>query len=351
MKTTIEVGLVGYGAYIPRYRIDNHAIARQWGKDGRKLPLAEKSMPGADEDTITMAIEAAKNALTRGGVAATALRALWVGTESKPYAVKPSSTVVAEALGATPIISAADFEFACKAGSEALQAAFAYVGSGMCEHAMAIGMDTAQSRPGDELEFTAAAGGAAMLVGRAERAIAVLERSLSYVTDTPDFFRRAHCHYPEHGRRFTGAPAYFHHSREAASRLLAELGAKPEDFRYAVFHQPTPRFPREVAKALGFACEQLAPGLVCDKIGNTYAGSSILGLAATLDVAAPGDRILCVSYGSGAGSDAFSFRVTEKILERRGAAPAVADYLERRELVGDYATYLHHTGRIYSEGI
>jgi hydroxymethylglutaryl-CoA synthase len=351
MRPTIEVGITGYGAYIPRYRIDNTAIARQWGKDGRKLPLPEKSLPGADEDTITMAIEAARNALARGGVAATALRALWVGTESKPYAVKPSSTVVAEAIGATPVISAADFEFACKAGSEALQAAFAYVGSGMCEHAMAIGMDTAQSRPGDELEFTAAAGGAAMLVGRGERAIAVLEGSLSYVTDTPDFFRRAHCHYPEHGRRFTGAPAYFHHSREAAARLLAELGAAPEDFRYAVFHQPTPRFPREVAKSLGFTCEQLGPGLVCDRIGNTYAGSSILGLAATLDVAAPGDRILCVSYGSGAGSDAFGFRVTERILERRGAAPTVADYLARREPVGDYATYLHYTGRIASEGI
>src|SRR5687768_4821988 len=116
MKTTLPVGLLGYGAHIPRYRIDAVAIAQQWGRDGRKLPLEEKSMPGADEDTITMAIEAAQNALARAGLAATDLRALWVGTESKPYAVKPSSTVVAEAIGATPLINAADFEFACKAG-------------------------------------------------------------------------------------------------------------------------------------------------------------------------------------------------------------------------------------------
>ncbi len=350
MKTAIPVGLLGYGAYIPRYRIDAVAIAQQWGRDGRKLPLEEKSMPGADEDTITMAIEAARNALARAGVAAGELRALWVGTESKPYAVKPSSTIVAEALGATPLISAADFEFACKAGTEALQAAFAFVGAGMATAAMGIGMDTAQSRPGDELEFTAAAGGAAMLAGRAERAIAVLEASLSYVTDTPDFFRRAYSHYPEHGRRFTGAPAYFHHTTEAATRLLAELGAKPADFKYAVFHQPTPRFPREVAKSLGFAPEQLAPGLVVDRIGNTYAGSSLLGHAATLDVAEPGDRIFCVSYGSGAGSDAFSFRVTERIAERRGRAPTVAQYLGRRERVPDYATYLRYTGRFHGEG-
>jgi hydroxymethylglutaryl-CoA synthase len=350
MKTTLPVGLLGYGAYIPRYRIDAVAIAQQWGRDGRKLPLEEKSMPGADEDTITMAIEAAQNALARAGLAATDLRALWVGTESKPYAVKPSSTVVAEAIGATPLINAADFEFACKAGTEALQAAFAFVGSGMAEAAMAIGMDTAQSRPGDELEFTAAAGGAAMLVGKAERAIATLEASISYVSDTPDFFRRAHSHYPEHGRRFTGSPAYFHHTTEAATRLLAELGAKPADFKYAIFHQPTPRFPREVSKTLGFTMDQIKPGLVVDRIGNTYAGSSLLGLAATLDIAEPGDRIFCVSYGSGAGSDAFSFRVTDRIRERRGKSATVAQYLKRREPVRDYATYLRYTGRFHNEG-
>ncbi|HEV7783849.1 MAG TPA: hypothetical protein VGQ28_00850 [Thermoanaerobaculia bacterium] len=50
-----------------------------------------------------------------------------------------------------------DMEFACKAGSEAMQAAVAFVGSGMVEAALAIGMDTAQSKPGDALEYTAAA--------------------------------------------------------------------------------------------------------------------------------------------------------------------------------------------------
>ncbi len=351
MRTNVPVGIVGYGAYIPRFRLVTGAIAQQWGREGgRKLALEVKSFPGADEDTITMAIEAARNALRVAAVPASELRAVWVGTESKPYAVKPSSTVVAEALGATPLVLAADFEFACKAGSEALQTAFALIGSGMARYAMAIGMDTAQSKPGDELEFTAAAGGAALLVGLAAESIATLEASLTYVTDMPDFFRRAGMPYPEHGRRFTGTPAYFHHSTEAAERLLAEIGANPADFRYAVFHQPTPRFPREVARTLGFAPEQIEPGLVVDRIGNTYAGSSLLGLAATLDVAEPGDRILCVSYGSGAGSDAFSFFVTDRVRDARARkAPTVKQYLERREAIKDYATYLRYTGRVTQE--
>src|SRR4029079_6213937 len=150
----------------------------------------------------------------------TEIRAVWVGSESHPYAVKPTSTIVAEALGAVPNTQAADWQFACKAGTEAMQAAIGLVGSGMGHYALAIGMDTAQGRPGDALESTAGAGGAAYLVGPADEALAVFEGSYSYVTDTPDFWRRQHEKYPEHGQRFTGEPASFRHGTPAAQRLM-----------------------------------------------------------------------------------------------------------------------------------
>ncbi len=146
------------------------------------------------------------------------IRAVWVGSESHPCAVKPTSTILAEAIGATPYDQAGDWEFACKAGTEALQAALGFVGSGMGRYALAVGADTAQGRPGDALEYTAASGGAAFIVGPAEEALAVVEGSLSYVTDTPDFWRRAYQRYPSHGGRFTGEPAYFKHITEAAAR-------------------------------------------------------------------------------------------------------------------------------------
>ena len=97
----------------------------------RALTLKEKAVPGMDEDTATMSIEAARNALARAKIAPNLLRAVWVGSESHPYAVKPSSTIVAESIGAAPNIQAADWEFACKAGSEAMQAGIGFVGSGM----------------------------------------------------------------------------------------------------------------------------------------------------------------------------------------------------------------------------
>jgi hydroxymethylglutaryl-CoA synthase len=347
MKTAREVGIVGYGAYVPRYRVRTAVIAGAWGRDaGGRLPVREKSVAGIDEDTITMAIEAARAALARSGVDAEKVRAVWVGTESKPYAVKPSSTVVAEAIGATPWVSAADLEFACKAGSEAMQAACAYVGSGMADYALAIGMDAAQSKPGDHLEFTAASGGAAFLMGPGSEALAVLEASRSYVTDTPDFFRRQHMHYPEHGHRFTGEPSYFTHSRGAARALLESLGRSAADYRFAVFHQPNPKFMRRIAFEMGFSEEQIGAGAVVDRIGNTYSGASLLGLAAVLDLAREGDRIFVCSYGSGAGSDAFSLVATSRLAAARGAAPAVADYLGRRHEIEDYGEYLRVAGKI-----
>jgi hydroxymethylglutaryl-CoA synthase len=326
------------------YRLPNAEIARVWRSGGRG-PVREKAVAGLDEDTITIAIEAARNAIDRAGVAPTALRAIWTGSESPPYAVKPSSTLVAEALGATPYLMAADFQFACKAGSEALQAALGLVGSAMGDYAMAIGADTAQGRPSDELEYTAASGGSAFIVGPAETALATCLGSLSYATDTPDFWRRSYQHYPSHGGRFTGEPAYFHHIQSAATALMNDLGMDADDFTYAIFHQPNVKFPQRVAKRLGFSDKQIAPGLLSNEIGNTYAGAALTGFAATLDVAQPGDRILLVSFGSGAGSDAFAWEVTDRIAARRDATPQVQDYVRRRVEI-DYALYARYRGKL-----
>ncbi|MFN8481648.1 MAG: hydroxymethylglutaryl-CoA synthase [Anaerolineae bacterium] len=345
MQPAIPVGIVGYGAYIPRFRIKAAEIARVWGTGDGGLPVEEKAVPGLDEDVISMSIEAARNALLRAQIDPQDLGAVWIGSESHPYAVKPSSTVVAEALGATPLVSAGDWQFACKAGTEAMQAAVGYIGSGMVRYALAIGADTAQGRPSDALEYTAGAGAAAFILGPGDESVAILEASLSYVTDTPDFWRRPYQHYPEHGNRFTGDPAYFHHSVTAAERLLAQMGRTPADYAWVIFHQPNLKFPSKAATTVGFKPEQFAPGLLVGAIGNTYAAASPIGLTATLDVAQPGDKILLVSFGSGAGSDAMSFVVTDALLEKRKRATPTQAYVKRRVEI-DYATYARYREKL-----
>jgi len=120
--------------------------------------------------------------------------------------------------------------------------------------------------------------------------------------------------------------------------LFSEFGAKSSDFQYAVFHQPNPRFPVEAATRLGFSMKQIETGLLNPVIGNTYSGSSPLGLAAVLDVAHPGDRIMLCSFGSGAGSDAFIIEAQESLPAKRKLGTPVRTLIENSAKI-DYAVY------------
>jgi len=112
-----------------------------------------------------------------------------------------------------------------------------------------------------------------------------------------------------------------------------------------VLHQPNTKFPQRAARQLGFKEEQVKTGLLSPLIGNTYAGASPLGLTAVLDTAQPGERILVVSYGSGAGSDALDLTITEKINERRHLASSTQSYITRRVEI-DYAVYARYRGKL-----
>ncbi|OGB60343.1 MAG: hydroxymethylglutaryl-CoA synthase [Caldithrix sp. RBG_13_44_9] len=342
-------GIVGYGSYIPKYRIRVEEIAKQWGADAESyrkgLMVEEKSVPALDQDTITMAVEASLRALSRAGINPLEIGAVYVGSESHPYAVKPSGTTLAEAIAATPEVHCADFEFACKAGSEAMFVALQLVQTGSMKYALAVGADTSQGAPGDALEYTASAGAAAFIMGT-ENLLATCEHTYSFMTDTPDFWRREHQFYPQHGGRFTGEPAYFKHITGCGEALLQKSGLKPQDFAYAVFHQPNGKFPIRVGRMLGFSKEQISQGLLCPRIGNTYSGSSPLGLTAILDAAKPGDLVFMVSYGSGAGSDGFIWKVTERIEQVRNAAPLTWDIINGEKNYLDYGLYSKYRRKI-----
>ncbi|MCD4739899.1 hydroxymethylglutaryl-CoA synthase [archaeon] len=339
----MSVGIVGYGAYVPRYRIKVEEIAAIWGKnpeDYKKgLKVAEKSVPGVDEDAATIAVQCARNALDMTGIDPQNIGAVYVGSESHPYAVKPTGTIVAEAINATPELTSADYEFACKAGTAAMQVCMALVKSDMIEYGLAVGADTSQGRPGDALEYTAAAGGAAFLIGKDP--LVEIEHTCSFTTDTPDFWRREGQEYPRHGARFTGEPAYFRHVISATKLLLDKTGTSINDYDFVVFHQPNGKFPLKAGKRLGIPPEKMLPGLLVNKIGNTYSGATPLGLAAILDQAEKGDRILATSFGSGAGSDSFALKVLKKIENPH----PVKKYIENKKYL-NYGEYVKHRRKI-----
>lgn len=362
------LGIVSYGAILPRWCISGKTIAIAHGvldkRIAESLGVITKTVPSPDEDTVTFATSAALQAIQRFKQTTHTnpnkdIEALFIGSESHPYAVKPTGTIVAQSLGISSDyfergkqLALADLQFACKAGTQCMQLCSLYIASGFCSLSLAIGSDTAQSRPSDVLEYTAAAGAAAFLLGTESVLVELLATS-SIASDTPDFWRRSGEKYPQHAGRFSGESAYFYHSMMATNKILSETGLNITDFKYCVFHTPNAKYPLSLAQRLGFTQDQLKHSLIVKNIGNTYSAASLLAFANVLDVAKEGEKILLVSYGSGAGSDAFIFRVTKKLeLARRVwkkngfiAAQFVKNQIELLKEIS-YETYRKNTDQL-----
>ncbi len=337
-KEYVTPGIVSYGVYTSRFRIKEGSI--------------ERSVPFIDEDAITAAVEAGKLALIHAGLDSSSVGKIYVGSESNPYAVKPIASKVAQVLKLgeededVQAVDAVDTEFACKASSSMFKDAVSlinYPKSGI-PAAMVIGTDNSQSAPrgcpGGELDRFVGFGASAFIFGKHD-VIAEIEGWYSCTSDTPDFWRRDGEPFPMHGGRFTGEPAYFKHVRKATKTLMEKLNLRSKDVDYFVAHQPNPRFPVKIAKELGFKEEQYRDSLQVCNFGNTYSGCSLLGLAAVLDVAAPEERIIITSYGSGAGSDSYSIKTTKQLTEKRARQRMTVKYQAKNPFLNyvDYTTY------------
>ncbi len=333
------IGIVSYGFYIPSYRIKVEEIAKAWGKDSlsikNSLLIEEKTVASIDEDSLTMAFESTKQALDGFENIKEKIKVVFFGSETPPYAVNPASTILAEFLGIEKKYLANDHQFACKAATGAIIAALGLIQSGFTDYAIVAAGDKAIAKPHDVLEYTVGAGGVSFLLGKEEIILEVVGFE-SFSSDTPDFWRREGIRYPSHGGRFTGKPSYFYHIKEASLALFKRYKLNPNNFAYAVFHMPNGKFPWEIGRSLGFNNKQLAPGLVVSYLGNLYTCSALMGLVAVLERANVGDLIFFASYGSGAGSDAFVFKVTKNLNKRRRSFSLS---LKDKQYI-DYATYL-----------
>jgi len=332
------IGIVDYGFYIPKYRIKTKVIANQWGKCAdkveRSLRITEKAVAGKDEDMCTMAYEAASPLIASDPSLKKSIGAVFIGSETFPYAVKPTSVILASMLNLSNNYLSYDTQFACKAATGALISAYALVKSGEVTHALVSGSDKANARPGDALEYSAGSGATAWILGQ-EKVVLEIKGWHSYTSETPDFWRRTGTPFPRHAGRFTGMPAYFTHIIQAVTRLLDKTNIKVDDISRVVFHMPNGTFPIKVAKKLGFSNQHIKDSYIVPQLGNSYSTSAFMGLVATLERAQKDEVILFASYGSGAGSDAILFRVTSEIETKR---KKFRDMISRKEYI-DYNTY------------
>lgn len=355
-----RAGIRGYGVFVPQHRLKIEDIWTSWCHRLRPSSLEqrwgvkEKAVNSWHEDVITMASDAAKAALEMAGSSAGEVKGLFLGSCTNPYVTRPSTTLVAESLGMPSELMAADCQFSGKSGTAALQICLGLVSAGLVSQALAVGSDSlsAHVAPNDwPQEYFASAAAAAFLLGE-ERIIARIEATYSYATETADFFRLDGDRYIKRGVSIPEEGiGYRDHVVSAVRGFQARWGHKPGDFNYLALHQPNARWPLEVAQVLGFNKEQVLPGLVADRIGDCGSASSLLSLAAILDQAEAGERILLVSYGYGAGCDLFSLVTTDRLAEarsRRRIFAPLSSQLDRKVYL-DYTTYIRMERKLIQE--
>jgi hydroxymethylglutaryl-CoA synthase len=359
--STDKVGIIGYGAYVPIQRIQSELIVRDREGKREDLPdflekvkngllLRDKSVAGITEDSITIATEAAQNAVDMARIDPADIETVAVGSESKPYAVGTIARHVASFLGMGNRVYIADLEGACNSGMQSNAFVESQISSGRIKYGLAIGTDVAQAPLGDPLEYACGAAAGAFLLGR-DNPVATIEDTAAYSSLTLDFWRRDGIQVPSHFGRTT-VEAYIKHVIGAIEGLLLR---HPEislqDFDYITFHQPSGYMPMKTCKTLAqekipildnpelekrirltpeFIEKKIRPWLRVLDTGNTYAAATLVATCDILDHAKPGEDVLAVSYGSGAYTIATWLHVEDAILRKRGRTPTVRDYLNRR---------------------
>jgi hydroxymethylglutaryl-CoA synthase len=357
----IMAGIAGYGAYVPRFRLRVDDIWDVWMNQidtpaviKEMRGLEEKAVTRWDEDAVTMAVAAAKAGLENARISADEVEAMFFGSCTNPYASKASILGVAEALTARRDIISADVQFATKSGTAVLQICAAMVDSGRTKYALAIGSDALSRHvpPNDLLEYSAGAGAAALVMSR-ENVVAEIETVYTYNTHTPEFFRLDGERYIKHAASEDGEYlwGFREHVNKAVQGYFKKFGGRPQDFAYLAISQPDGCLPVKVSQGLGFNEDQIRPGLLVSEIGDCGSASSLLSLIAILEKAQPGQRILLVSYGFGAGCDVISLKATDLLPRQRAQK---ADYPSLKEVIADkeylsYAQYLRQERKLIQE--
>lgn len=331
-------GIVSYGAYVPIYRLSREAIGAMWNKAVAK---GEKAVANADEDTVTMGVEAVLDCMN--GMDRNQVDGLYFATDSPPYIEKQAASIIRAATDLREDILTFDISHSLRGAGSVMKAAMDAVKAGSAKRVMVAAAECRIPAPNSEFELQLGDGAAAFLVGDTDVA-AVLEGSYHLTSEFIDIWRKPQDKYVQVWEdRFVRDEAYMKMIPQAVDGLLKKLGLSPKDVTKAAFYGPDARTHASIASAMKLDPKTQVQSPMLDNVGNTGTALAPMILVSALEEAKPGDRILFATYGDGA--DAFLFKVTEqieKIRDRRGIKRHVASkimlpnygkYVEIRELM------------------
>jgi hydroxymethylglutaryl-CoA synthase len=324
------IGIVSYGAYIPRGRLRRNLI-----KEG--LP-GELSLASFDEDAVTMAVEAVLNCL--GGINRAEIDGLFFASTTSPYKEGMSAAIVATACDLRKDIITADFANSLRSGTTALTTAAEIIKAGSAHKILVVATDYYRTAPGSDWEQDCGDGAAAFLVGDSN-VIASLEASYSIYSELMDVWRSQENSFIHSGEiRFIASQGYLPAVTEAVTGLLKKHKLSEKDFAKVIISVPNERRQFDLARGLGFNPKGQLQGSLLDSIGDTGMAYAPILLISALQEAKPGDLILLASYGN--GSDTLALKATERI--NGGRNKGTKEFLAYKKVVNDYKTYLEWRG-------
>ncbi len=326
------VGITAYGAYVPYYRLSREAIAKAWGG---VAAAGERSVANFDEDSITMAVEAAIDGMS--GMDRNLIDGLLFASTSSPYREKQSATLIAFAAGLRRDIITQDYANSLRAGTSAMRSAIDAVKAGSSKRVLVAASDCRLGAPQSTWEQSIGDGAAALIFGDSDVVVSI-EGSYSISNEFIDLWRLEDDRFIRSWEdRFILTEGYDKVLPEAVSGAMKKYNLTPKDFAKVVFYAPDARAHARMAGSLGFDPRTQVQDPLFEEMGNTGAAFPLMLLVAALEEAKPGDRILLASYGD--GSDVFILQVTEeikKVRPRRG----MKGHLASKRALPNYEKYL-----------
>jgi 3-hydroxy-3-methylglutaryl CoA synthase len=340
MAENVSVGILAYGAYLPRLRLARKAVAdaNAWFNPGLKgLAKGERTMCNWDEDAVTMAVEAARDCLT--GQDRGAISALAFASTSFPFEDRLNAGIVLEALSLKPSVNAQDLTASQRAATSGLVAALQMARGGAGPILM-LASEKRRTKSASPLELQTGDGAAALLVGPDLGNGAVVARLIGHASRTVDFVD----HFRGEGfefdytweERWIRDEGYNKIVPAALADLFKATDTKPADIAHFAMPCVLPRVAAGIARKAGIPDAALRDNLhaVC---GETGAAHPLVMLVDALEKAKPGEKILVVGFGQ--GCDALLFEATEH-LSKLAPRLGVRGHLARRKEETNYSKLL-----------
>ena len=327
------VGITSYGAYIPIYRLSRKDIGSMWGQGAG---AGERSVANADEDSLTMGVEAAIDCLR--GMDRSIVDALYFATVSAPYLEKQSASIIRAAADLRDSIPTMDIAHSLRGFTSGLRAAEDAVKAGSAKNVMVVASDCRLAAPDSGFEPQFGDGSAALMIG-SDDVIATIDGSYHLSSEFIDVWRKPGDRYMQVWEdRFIREEGYLKILPQAVKALYNKLNIKPEEITRACFYGPDPRTHTAMARKMNLDAKTQVQDPMAGSIGNTGTALSPMILVSALEEAKPGDKILLATYGDGA--DAYLLTVTENITKIQGQRRGIQKHLESKMMLPGYGKYV-----------